>query len=72
MNLQEAIKHTINKGGMKVSVGGVASAIGRSKGRTSNADKFMIDSLQKHFYQAREAWLKGDLETVAEFFGLYV
>ncbi len=26
----------------------------------------------KHFYMARKAWLEGDLETVAEFFGLYV
>ncbi len=72
MEIADAIEHTKNKMGMKVSMCGMASQITHHRGAVNNASKFMLDEFQKHFYQAREAWLNGDLETVAEFFGLYV
>ena len=73
MNIQEAIEHTKDKGGMKVSMSGIVSRITeKRKGSVSAADRFMLDGMEKHYQQAREAWLKGDIETVAEFFGLYV
>ena len=61
---QEAIEHTKNKHGMKVDFSGAM------RNRPDGA--FIRAEIAKHFDQAREAWLKGDLGTVAEFFGLYV
>jgi len=37
-----------------------------SKGK----DSWGVKEAQRFFYLAREAWLKGDLETVADFFGV--
>ena len=72
MNIQEAIEHTKNKDGMKVSITGIASRLSRHRGSTDNGQKYMLEQFGKHFAEAREAWLKGDIGAVAEFFGLYV
>jgi len=81
MELKEAIEHTKNKKGMKQSVSGlfeqsafILDDIGENReGIDYGAGyAFTLREMSEHFYQAREAWLKGDLETVAEFFGLYV
>ena len=65
MTVQEAIEYTKNKGGFKVCFSGCVTVNGRGR-------KLMREELSKHFSIAREAWLSGDIETVAEFFGLYV
>ena len=81
MNYKEAIEHTKNKKGMKQSVSGLFESssemlnlIGKDKDGINFGDgyAFSLVGMSKHFYEAREAWLNGDLETVAEFFGLYV
>lgn len=74
MNYQEAIAHTKNKGGMKQSLPGfllnIAAKLKDKYG--DDADCFVMGEISQHFEQARKAWLEDDLETVAEFFGLYV
>ena len=82
MNYPEAIEHTKNKKGMKQCVSGLFNQsanllddIGEDK--RTGADygagyAFTLREMSEHFKQAREAWLNDDLETVAEFFGLYV
>lgn len=69
MDIKKAVEHTKNKKGMRVSFTGIASRANSPLGR---GERYMIQEMGKHYQQAREAWLKGDLETVAEFFGLYV
>ena len=64
-DIKEAIEHTKNKKGMKVSFSG-------SVRRTGKGTNYIRQEIAEHFALTREAWLKGDLETVAEFFGLYV
>lgn len=39
-----------------------------SKGK----DSWGVKEAERFFYLARKAWLKGDLETVADFFGVLV
>lgn len=65
MEVKEAIEHTKNKSGMKVSFSGAVR-------RTGKGTNYIRQEIADHYKQAKEAWLKGDLETVAEFFGLYV
>ena len=65
VKIKEAIEHTKNKPGMYVSFSGVTTIDGQGKA-------YMRRKLSEHYKMAREAWLSGDLETVAEFFGLYV
>jgi len=81
MDIKEAIEHTKNKKGMKQSVSGlfenssqILDKIGEDKnGMDYGAGyAFILRQMSEHYNLAREAWLKGDLETVAEFFGLYV
>lgn len=66
MEINEAIEHTKNKPGVKVSFSGAMRA------DKSSGGQWIRGELSKHFKEAREAWLNGDLETVAAFFGLYV
>jgi hypothetical protein len=81
MELNIAIEKTKNKPGMKQSVSGLIrnssellEGIGEDRdGADYGAGyAFSLKEMSKHYNQAREAWLKGELETVAEFFGLYV
>ncbi len=81
MTYKKAIEHTKNKKGMKQSVSGLfknsselMERIGEDRdGMNYGAGyAFGLQSMSEHFNQAREAWLTGDLETVAEFFGLYI
>ena len=72
MTVPEAIEHTKDKPGMKVSISGIASRVSKHRGAIDKGQKYMLEEFGKHFEQARAAWLNGDLETVAEFFGLYV
>ena len=75
MDYKQAINHTINKKGMKQSMSGF---LGKCSKIIEKADpeyesySFVLDEISDHYKQAREAWLNNDLETVAEFFGLYV
>jgi hypothetical protein len=71
LNLEEAIEHTKNKRGFKVSITGIASRIFSHRGAIDKGQKYLIKEFGRHFDQARQSWLNGDLETVAEFFGLY-
>jgi len=72
MDYLQAVEHTKNKKGMKQSMTGLCYKIANSRGAISGGLKFTVEELGKHFSQARNAWLTGDLETVAEFFGLYI
>lgn len=64
MELLDAIKCTKNKKGMKVDFSGMM--------RHRTGGSWIRKEISDHFNLAREAWLKGGLETVADFFGLYV
>lgn len=81
MDLQEAIQHSKDKKGMKLCVSGLfiksAEILELSAERPTTSESgggyaFVLTEMATHFDQAREAWLNGDLETVAQFFGLYV
>ncbi len=81
MEYKKAVEHTKNKKGMKQSVSGLiesSSVMLESIGENREGSDFgagyafTLKQMSKHFYEAREAWLNDDLETVAEFFGLYV
>lgn len=72
MTYQDAIEHTKNKKGIKVSFGGLISRVTRKRGALNKGEKFVLDEMSKHYKLARAAWLNDDLEIVAEFFGLYV
>jgi hypothetical protein len=80
MTKEEAIVHTKNKSGMKQSFSGLcfnSSKLLEFATQDQDVDygagyAYSLTVMAEHYNQAREAWLKGDLETVAEFFGLYV
>jgi len=81
MELKEAIEHTKNKKGMKQCVSGLftkcanvlkESSVSSIKCKYGAGYAFSLEEMAKHYNEARSAWLNGDLETVAEFFGLYV
>jgi hypothetical protein len=63
MKLQEAIEATKNYKGMKCSVSGMIANGKRG---------FLAFEFDKNYHAAREAWLKSDLKTVSDFFGIYV
>ncbi len=71
MTIAEAIERTKNKKGMRVSIRGICSRISGGRGAIGRADKFMLSEFGKNFGLAKQTWLEGDLEAVAEFFGLY-
>jgi hypothetical protein len=53
---------------MKLSFeGSVDNAI-----RSQGVDAWGIKEAMRFYYEGREAWLKGDLETVADLFGILV
>jgi len=79
IDLDKLIERTINWGvtknpdgttsmQMKLSVEGSLSNVIRSDGKDSCGMKEAV----RFFYIAREAWLRGDLETVADYFGILV
>ena len=79
MEMKELIKRTTNWGvtenpdgtktmKMKLSVDGSLSNLIRSDGKDSSGMKEAV----RFFYIAKEAWLRGDLETVADYFGILV
>ena len=79
MEMKELIKRTTNWGvtenpdgtktmEMKLSVDGSLSNLIRSDGKDSSGMKEVV----RFFYIAKEAWLRGDLETVADYFGILV
>ena len=81
MELKEAIEHTKNKKGMKCSMSGMCKNAGKELDRIGPGKRganyaagyaYSLREMASNYDEAREAWLKGDLETVAEFFGLYV
>lgn len=81
MKYKEAIEHTKNKQGTKQSVSGLminTAEILESNGEDKDGKDygagyaFSLKQMSEHYNQARESWLNGDLETVAEFFGLYI
>lgn len=81
MDYKQAIEHTKNKKGMKQSMPGIlkkssdilnAVSCGPIKFEEGESYAFVLDEISDHYKQARTAWLTGDLETVAEFFGVYV
>ena len=71
MNLDQAIEHSKNKKGMKVCLTGLLKNVANSRGDIGGGYKYALQEVAKHYGQARTAWLNNDLETVAEFFGLY-
>lgn len=66
-----AVHNNLHNGGadgadMYVSLNGLLE---RMKGRKDQ--KFMVQELIRHYTMAKEAHLKGDKETVDQFFNLY-
>ncbi len=72
MEIKKYIELTKNKPGLKLSVSGVIRRSTNKKGRLSKMEIFSLQEINRLYYEGREAWLKGDLETVAEIFGLLV
>lgn len=72
MTIKQAIDHTKNKKGIKICLPGLLGTVSTHKGNLNRGYRFALQEVSKHFDQAQEAWLHGDLETVADFFGLYV
>ncbi len=68
--LFELIKRTQDYPKLKVSVDGVLLRIAEKKGNISNDLRFMAKEIARLYSLGREAWLKGDLETVADMFGV--
>jgi len=71
MNYKEAIEHTKNKKGMKCCLPGLLKKVAGHMDKIDGGQAYALEEVAKHYNQARIAWLTGDLETVAEFFGLY-
>lgn len=63
MTVDEAIELTKNYTGLKYSVSGMIA---------NGKKAFSACKFDKNFHVAREAWLKGDLKEVADFFAIYV
>jgi len=80
MTVEEAIKHSKNKKGMKYSFKGLCENSADLLDNITELEEidygagyaFSLRELATNYNEARTAWLEGDLETVAEFFGLYV
>jgi hypothetical protein len=81
MDIKEAIEHAKHKPGLKQSVSGLFSRsaemleeIGEDRdGCDFGAGyAFSLRQMSEHYEMARTAFMNGELETVAEFFGLYV
>jgi hypothetical protein len=66
MTIEEAIEHTKQKAGMKISFRGALKA------GIGNGGSYIRTELGNDYEIARTAWLTGNIEEVAEFFGLYV
>jgi hypothetical protein len=63
------IEITKKKGGMKISVNGAIENACRSRSSQGCAGAREVSRL---YARGREAWMKGDFETVSEMFGLLV
>ncbi len=72
MGIEKYIEITKNKPGFKLSVSGMISTCATKKGRLSKSDQSGLEEISRLYCLGREAWLKGDLETVAEMFGILV
>ena len=72
MEIEKYIEITKNKRGLKLSVSGTIRRSTNKKGRLSKLEIFSLQEINRLYYEGREAWLKGDLETVAELFGILV
>ena len=70
--LKEAIDYTKNTMRLRVSITGIASRISRHRGAIDKIQKHLLSEFGKNFSEARQAWLNGDMKTVAEFFTIYV
>ena len=53
---------------MKLSVEGSVNNCINSQGE----DRWGVEEVSRLYYEGREAWLRGDLETVADLFGILV
>lgn len=68
--LNKYIEQTKNFNKMRISVDGVLERISNKKGTINRSDKYMLKEINRLYQLGREAWLNGDLETVAEMFGI--
>ena len=69
---ENAIERTKSRKGFKVSITGISSRISNSRGKIDSGQKYMLGEFGKHFLEARQGWLEGNLDIVADFFGIYV
>ena len=72
MTYEEAVKKTKEGVCMKISITGICGRLSRHIGNVDKGQKYMLQEFGKHFNQARDAWWNNDLETVAQFFKIYV
>ena len=72
MEIEKYIEITKNKPGLKLSVCGMIATCSTKKGRLSKSDQSGLEEISRLYYLGREAWLNGDLETVAQMFGILV
>ena len=69
-DMDDLIQRTKDFSRMKISINGVLTKVSKSKGNLSNSDRFCLDEILRLYLQGRDAWLEGDLETVADMFGI--
>jgi hypothetical protein len=56
--------------GMRISVNGVASRCGATRGSVCRSDRWGIGEIARIYYLGKKAWLEGNLEEVAQMFAI--
>jgi len=68
--MDKYIKITNEFIGMKLSVKGIINKSITKTCKLSKSERFSLEEISRLYYEGREAWLKGDIKTVAEMFGI--
>lgn len=65
----DLIERSEHFNGMKISVNG---AVANATRKANSVDAWGIKEVARLYHEGRQAWLTGDLETVANMFGILV
>lgn len=69
MQTQEETKRVIK---IRQSISGVCLRLSKKRGAIRHFDQFVLEEFAKNFQAAKKAYEAGDMETVKEFFEIYV
>jgi len=70
--IEKYIEITNNYPNLKLCTSGILNRISRSKGTISKDNRWMLQEISRLYCVGRKAWLEGDLDTVAQMFGVLV